>query len=47
MEANIEYPEDLPEIAQVLKSTMENSASKYCKKVPIPAECSVGKCWIH
>ena len=46
-EANIEYPNSMPEISNILKTTMENSASKYCKKLPIPAEASVGNYWIH
>ena len=31
----------------IIKSYMENTAAKYCKSVPIPAETSVGECWIH
>lgn len=46
-EANIEYPETMPEIADVLKRCMENSASKFCKSLPIPAEAAIGKYWIH
>ena len=45
-EANIEYPKELP-MDKVLKSFMEESASKYCKSLPIPAEASVGEYWIH
>ena len=45
-EANIEYPKNL-NMDEVLKSCMETSASKYCKSLPIPAEASVGNCWIH
>ena len=45
-EANIEYPKEL-NMDKILKSYMENSASKYCKSLPIPAEASVGDCWIH
>lgn len=45
-EANIEYPKELP-MDKILKSFMEESASKYCKSLPIPAEASVGEYWIH
>ena len=45
-EANIEYPKELP-MDKILKSFMEESASKYCKSLPIPAEASVGEHWIH
>lgn len=47
MEANVEYPKNMPEISNILKQIMENSASKYCKSLPIPAEASVGEYWIH
>ena len=46
-EAVIEYPKNMPEVANILKETMEASASKYCKSLPIPAEASVGDHWIH
>ena len=46
-EANIEYPESMPEISNILKWCMENSASKFCKSLPIPAEAAIGKYWIH
>lgn len=45
-EANIEYPEDL-NMDVILKKCMEESAAKYCKSLPIPAEAAVGKYWIH
>jgi DNA polymerase I-like protein with 3'-5' exonuclease and polymerase domains len=45
-EANIEYPKDL-DIDSVLKKCMEDSADKYCKSLPIPAEAAVGDHWIH
>ena len=45
-EANIEYPKDL-NMDKVLKQCMENSAAKYCKSLPIPAEAAVGTHWIH
>lgn len=46
-EACIEYPETMPEISNILKSFMEESASIFCKKLPIPASPEVGKFWIH
>jgi hypothetical protein len=46
VEANIEYPKELP-IDKILKECMENSAAKFCKSLPIPAEASVGTFWIH
>ena len=45
-EANIEYPKELP-MDKILKDFLEESASKYCKSLPIPAEASVGEYWIH
>ena len=45
-EANIEYPKELS-IDKILKECMENSASKFCKSLPIPAEASVDICWVH
>ena len=45
-EANIEYPKHL-NMDKVLKKCMENSASKFCKSLPIPAEAAVGSHWIH
>lgn len=46
-ECNWEYPEYLEEFPNIIKTKMENSASKYCKSVPIPAELSIGDHWIH
>ena len=47
-EANWEFPEELKDtFPKFLKSTMEKSAYKYCKELPIPAEASVGDHWIH
>lgn len=47
-EANWEFPEELKDtFPKFLKSTMEKSAYKYCKELPIPAEASVGEHWIH
>lgn len=47
-EANWEFPEELnPQFPEFLSKTMEQAATKYCKSLPIPAEASVGTCWIH
>ena len=46
-ECNWEYPKELSTFPNIIKSYMENTAAKYCKSVPIPAETSVGECWIH
>lgn len=44
----IEFPEDMKDwFPNIITSYMENSASKYCKKLPIPAEANIGKEWIH
>ena len=42
-----DYPEELANFPEILKNIMEKSASKFCRSLPIPAEASVGKCWIH
>lgn len=48
MEANIIYPISLHDIVPVkLQECMEESASYFCKKLPIPAEPAVGDHWIH
>ena len=47
-EANIIYPISLHNIVPVkLQECMEESASYFCKKLPIPAEPAVGDHWIH
>ncbi len=46
-EINIDYPKSMPNVADILKNYMEESAKMYCKSLPIPAECSVGSHWIH
>lgn len=46
-EIDCDYPENIVEFPNVLANIMEKSASKYCKSLPIPAEASVGECWIH
>ena len=46
-ECNWEFPEELENFPNIISKTMEFSASKYCKSVPIPAEASVDICWRH
>lgn len=46
-EACIEFPETMPEVADILKRCMEKAASIYCKKLPIPAKPEIGNHWIH
>ena len=43
-----ECPKELSEMfTTILQDTMKNASAKYYKKLPIPAECSVGDHWIH
>ena len=46
-EALIEYPESMTFIEGKLKYFMELASSKYCEKLPIPADPETGTCWIH
>lgn len=46
-ETNWEYPEEVKEFPNIVKSMMESSAAKYCRSLEIPAESSVGSHWIH
>ena len=46
-EANWEYPKELDMFPKFLSETMEKSAAKYCKSLPIPASAEVGTCWLH
>lgn len=46
-ECNWEYPKSLALFPELISKYMENTAAKYCKTVPIPAEASVGDHWIH
>ena len=43
----IEFPKEHPEIADILKQTMEKAASLYCKSLPIPAEPETSIYWRH
>lgn len=46
-EAVIEYPKEMPFVATKLKELMEQASDYFCKKLPIPAEASIGDHWIH
>lgn len=46
-ECNWEYPEELVEFPNFVSKTMEETAAKYCKSVPIPAEASIEDYWVH
>ena len=46
-EVCIEYPETMPEMSEVLKTHMENAAAQFCRKLPIPANASIEKHWVH
>lgn len=46
-EALIEYPKEMTYVESKLKYFMELASSKYCKKLPIPADPETGNCWIH
>lgn len=46
-ETNWEFPKEVSEFPKIVSTLMEESAAKYCKSLPIPAEASVGDCWIH
>jgi len=47
-EINSEFPEELKDTyPKLVADIMEQTAAKYYHKLPIPAEASVGKYWIH
>ena len=46
-EAVCEFPKELSDFPKILETIMEQSAAKYCKSLPIPAEAEVGDHWIH
>ena len=46
-EINCIYPDKLKDFPDILETIMEESASKYCKSLPIPAEAEVSDCWVH
>lgn len=46
-EISCDYPKEIVDFPNILENIMEESADKYCKSLPIPAEASVGEYWIH
>lgn len=46
-ECNWEFPKELEDFPKLISKTMEESAAKYCKSVPIPADVSVSSHWVH
>lgn len=46
-ECNWEYPEELIDFPNIVSKCMERAAAIYCRSLPIPAEATVGKYWIH
>lgn len=46
-EINTEFPKEITKWPDIVAKTMEEAAAKYYYKLPIPAEASVGKHWIH
>lgn len=42
-----DYPKELTDFPKTLERIMEESAAKYCKTLPIPAEAEIGTCWKH
>ena len=47
-ELDCECPEELKDdFSKIMQNIMENAAKKYYKRLPIPAESSIGNHWIH
>ena len=47
-EINIECPTEIAEeMTPVLKDCMLRAGAYFCKKVKMPADAEIGKCWIH
>ena len=42
-----DYPEQLEQFPKVLTDIMEESASEFCKSIPIPANAEVSDHWVH
>lgn len=42
-----DYKKELTDFPNTLETIMEESAAKYCKSLPIPAEASVDTYWVH
>ncbi len=48
MEIDVECPKNVTEnFSKVMQDTMAKASARYYKKLPIPAEASVGDHWIH
>jgi DNA polymerase-1 len=43
----VEFPKEMEEFPKMLEKLMQESAAKFCKSLPIPAEAAVGEYWIH
>lgn len=43
----VEFPKEMDFFPKMLEKLMQDSAAKYCKALPVPAEASVGDYWIH
>lgn len=46
-EANWEFPKEIDYFPKLLQGTMEKTAAKYCKSLPIPASVEVSDHWVH
>lgn len=46
-ETNWEFPKEVKEFPNIVKTMMEAAANKYCKSIEIPAEASVADHWVH
>ena len=46
-ECDIEFPKELTDFPKIVSDIMLNSAAKFCKSIPIPAEAEVSTHWIH
>jgi len=42
-----EFPKEVKEFPNIVQQKMEESAAKYCKSLPIPAEAEVSDHWVH
>jgi DNA polymerase I-like protein with 3'-5' exonuclease and polymerase domains len=46
-ECDIEFPKELTDFPKIVSDIMLNSAAKFCKSIPIPADAEVSTHWIH
>lgn len=46
-ECCVEFPKELTDFPKIVSDTMLNSAAKFCKSIPIPADAEVSTHWIH